>query len=461
VVQFTQNFVTGIPFLAREMKGTGPPGAERAYTRAMWDVATGNITREERMMIHELLMRGIANDQFIRQISREVRGFVNERAGNVFDIMTMPFSRMEIFNRKSAALAAFRVFKEKGNGFQDALDKARDFIYDTHYLMTKANIPQAARGGDIPSQAIGTAYTFRRFTHNYILSMIYSFRDADGNFNLKNMDVFLRSLAWMAVFGGLAGLPFLDDLLDQLEKFFGIPFRTKIRELTKSIGGEALERASIAGIPALLGQIPGMVGVDLSGSIRIGFPNITQPLKGGEDTVFGVWGGVGRKMANAWEAASREDYLRAVEFASPAFLENMLKAARMATQGGTTPAGKIIFDEKGYPIRETVGEAIVQAVGFRPARIAAASATHREYTNLQANFTERRKDLYAKARLAVDKPGDLKKVIVEVQKYNLDAAKYKGAIPLINSNSLRRAMTAKPEGKFMVFENVFGQEANP
>ncbi len=62
----------------------------------------------------------------------------------------------------------------------------------------------------------------------------------------------------------------------------------------------------------------------------------------------------------------------------------------------------------------------------------------------------------------MEKSGDLKKVIVEVQKYNLDAAKYKGAVPLINSNILRRAMTAKPEGKFMVYENIFGRaEANP
>jgi len=52
-------------------------------------------------------------------------------------------------------------------------------------------------------------------------------------------------------------------------------------------------------------------------------------------------------MANAWEAASREDYLRAVEFASPAFLENMLKAARMATQGATTPGGKDHLRRKG------------------------------------------------------------------------------------------------------------------
>ena len=132
---------------------------------------------------------------------------------------------------------------------------------------------------------------------------------------------------------------------------------------------------------------------------------------------------MGRKMANAWEAASREDYLRAVEFASPAFLENMLKAARMAAQGATTPAGKIIFGEKGKPIRETTGEAIAQAVGFRPPRISAATETHRECTTLQANFTERRKDLYAKARLAVGKPADLKKVIVERRKNNLDVVK--------------------------------------
>lgn len=42
-MQFTQNFVTGIPFLARQMKvmGKSPLAAERAYTWAMWDVAMG------------------------------------------------------------------------------------------------------------------------------------------------------------------------------------------------------------------------------------------------------------------------------------------------------------------------------------------------------------------------------------------------------------------------------------
>jgi hypothetical protein len=228
------------------------------------------------------------------------------------------------------------------------------------------------------------------------------------------------------------------------------------------MGGEPLERAGISGIPALIGQVPGMVGVDLSGSIRLGLPNFTEPLKGGEETVFGVWGGMGKKMANAWQSASREDYLRAVEFASPAFVENILKAARMATQGATTPTGKVLFDEKGKPIRENIGEAIAQGLGFRPERIAAQAKTHQEYTNIQGNFSERRGDLYAKAKLAMGKPEELRGVITAIQKYNLDAAKYKEAIPLINGAALRRAMAAKPEKKFMLYENIFGQtEANP
>ena len=60
------------------------------------------------------------------------------------------------------------------------------------------------------------------------------------------------------------------------------------------------------------------------------------------------------------------------------------------------------------------------------------------------------------------KPEELRGVITAIQKYTLDAAKYNGAVPLINSAALRRAMTAKPEKKFMLYENIFGQtEANP
>jgi hypothetical protein len=368
----------------------------------------------------------------------------------VFDVLSYPFSKMEIFNRRAAALAAYRVYKGQGMSYDASLDKVRDFIYNTHYLMTKANLPHAARGGDIPSKLIGTAYTFRRFTHNYILSMIYSMRGADGRFNLRNMDVFVRSLAWIAVFAGLSGLPFLDDILDELEKLFGIPFREKIREGLRDMGGEPLERAGIAGLPALLGQIPGMVGVDLSGSLRLGLPSIMNPAQGASETVFGVWGGLAKKMTNAWESVGREDYLRAVEFASPAFIENLLKAQRMTTMGATTPKGTVLFDEKGKPIKETTGEGIAQAIGFRPERIAQAAAHHREFANIEAKFLGRRDNLYARFRLAKTAP-ERTEVIRDVQRYNMEAVKFKGAVPMINAESLRKSFISKPEKKYLIW----------
>jgi hypothetical protein len=50
-------------------------------------------------------------------------------------------------------------------------------------------------------------------------------------------------------------------------------------------------------------------------------------------------------------AAERADYLRALEFASPSFLEFILKTYRMAHRGATTPTGKFLTDEQGEPKR--------------------------------------------------------------------------------------------------------------
>ena len=451
-IQMTQNFVTGIPFLSREMKGQGKGlfAAERYHIRAMKDIAIGKMTEEEKFMDHEVISKGIANDQLIRSITAEIGGATNQTMFKVSQILAAPFSKMEIFNRRSAALARYRLAQEQGLNFEQSLEKVTDFIYNTHYLMTKANLPHAARSGDLPSKLIGTAYTFRRFTHNYILSMIYSLRGPDGKFNLKNVDVFMHSLAWIVVFGGLSSLPFLDDLLDEAEKFFGRPYRQEIRNWLTQVGGQPLERAGVAGLPALLGQIPGMVGVDISGSLRIGLPRLTDPMQGAKETVFGVWGGMAQKAASAYQAASVDDYMRAFEFASPVMLENILKATRMSTMGATTPQGKTMFDPQGKPIKETPGEAVGQVLGFRPERIAGMSEERRTFKNVETYFLGKRTDLYTQFRLAKTSE-DRQGVIKDVQKYNLEASKYRGSVPLINAEGLRRAVTEKPEKDYRIW----------
>jgi hypothetical protein len=130
----------------------------------------------------------------------------------------------------------------------------------------------------------------------------------------------------------------------------------------------------MAGIPALM-------GIDISGSLKTGIPLLGSGTP--QDTIYGVYGGMAKKALNAMSAVERENYLRALEFASPAFIEAVLKAYRMSETGVTTPRGKIITDEQGKPIRMEAGEGIAQAAGFRPERLARLSGEHWTMENVQ------------------------------------------------------------------------------
>ena len=440
-MQFSQNFVTGIPFLGRQTKRP-----QKKYIQAMKDVAVDHLTEEEQKALHEAINKGITTNQYVKEITNRVKGGFRGEVGKLVDLLATPFSGMEIFNRKSAFLTMFRVARnEQKLSYDEALEKARDYVYDTHYLFGKANLPSWARSGTTGGAIARTSYTFRSFTHNYLISMVRSLKGPDGKIAL---DVVARSLAYLVLFGGAAGLPFLDDLLDELEKILGIPFRTNMRKALKGLGGEMLEKFGMEGLPALL-------GVDLSGSLKIGLPKAS--LKGTEETVYGVYGGLFDKGQKVLDAFSRDDILRAIESGSPAFIENLFKAYRMYEQGATTPTGKIIYDEEGKPIQLTAGEALGQAAGFRPERLAEAGMEKRVLTNIEGHYKDIRDDLYAKYRLALTEE-ERQKVLRDVERYNLEVMKYQGAIPRISKETLRRSFIQKPEKSFTRFEQMYAQQ---
>jgi hypothetical protein len=109
-----------------------------------------------------------------------------------------------------------------------------------------------------------------------------------------------------------------------------------MRKTMRDAGGPVLEKLGTAGIPALM-------GIDISGSLKTGVPFLGMGTP--QDTVYGVYGGLAKKGMNAMSAVEREDYLRALEFASPTFIEAALKAVRMADKGATTPRGSVLTDE--------------------------------------------------------------------------------------------------------------------
>jgi hypothetical protein len=95
-----------------------------------------------------------------------------------------------------------------------------------------------------------------------------------------------RSLAFIALLAGFPAIPFLDDLLDEGEEFFGTPVKSNMRKTLREAGGPVLEKMGMAGIPALL-------GIDISGSLKVGIPLAGAGTP--QDTTYGVYGGLARR----------------------------------------------------------------------------------------------------------------------------------------------------------------------
>jgi hypothetical protein len=405
-------------------------------------VVRGNFSEQEKKALGEAIDEGITRNNMIRQITGQVSGGFGSRWEKLVSTLAIPFSGMETFNRKSAFLAMYRVAtKEQGLSHEAAFEKSINYINNTHYLYGKANLPAFARGGSVASAIGKTAYVFRSFTHNYLLSMIQSLHGPDGKIAL---DVVGRSLGYLALFGGAASLPFLDDLLEQLEQMTGTPYRKNMREALKGIGGDLLAKFGMEGLPAL-------IGVDLSGSLKIGLPKLS--LKGAEESAIGVSLGLLDKANKTIEAMARGDIERALESSSPVFIENALKAVRRATEGATTPKGKVLFDAEGNPLKLSAAEAIGQAAGFRPERMSESSQTHRVLSNIETHWKEVRDNLTAKFRMA--SPEDRSDVLKKIERYNLDVQKFGGSVPMIRRDSLRNALRQRPGKADMRFEQTY------
>ncbi|RJP48800.1 MAG: PLxRFG domain-containing protein [Anaerolineaceae bacterium] len=444
-VQFTQNFVTGIPQLSRYTKG-----ATRKYGQAMADVATkarvSQLPPDEQAALQEFHDKGLDHAKFMEDISGQVEGYTKGKLATFNRWLGIPFFAMENFNRKSAFLAAYRVFENKRNigekGFDESASKrAKDFVNDTHFQMGRANKPELAAGATPGHALINMAYTFNSFTHNFTLSLIDGFRTGSGKEGAMTV---LRSLAWLTVFGGMTSIPWWDDLMAILEKELGITARADARKIMRAIGGETLETFGMHGLPAL-------VGFDMSGTLKTSIPF----KEGVSETATGVYGGLLEKLSRGAKSFNRGDMERAIEQWSPLFLENALKAYRMANETATTPTGRIIYDEDGKPMKLSTGEAAGQFFGLRPDKVSTSQAKQSELRNLVIYYGEKKEAIYDEFALAKTSEQRIK-VKKKIREFNRNVAKLRGAVPLITFDSLRQSISRKhrPDKRMLKYERA-------
>ena len=445
----TQNYVWGQAQLSKQTKG-----ATRKLLKAQHDVVkdhllrkagkAGILTEEERWVMEEGIRRGRSRANYVRAMAgMDDTGGVLGKGQKAVRWLTekamIPFQAVETYwNREPALLAAFRVYRAKGMSKEQALKEAERFTDDVHFVIGKENIPGLLR----KMGPLGrTLYTFQSYTHNYLLGMVSSLSKGE-------YAVVMRSLTALALFGGLAAMPFGDDLDRWYRRVYGErPLRMLEKWLRATAGqytdfGDQIADFVMHGAPAL-------GGVNFSRALAVQVPWFSAEDETMAERVTGVWGGLAQKVRYAAGAAGRGDLGRAAEYITPVALGNVLRAYRHATDGATTMSGRPVFGDDGKQERYTAGEAVIRAFGFMPLRPSKQSEARWDARSAKQYWQDRKSDVLARFRIAEDR----KEAMKLIREFNRELRKAPGGmlVPPITANTLRQALRSRPNRRELAY----------
>jgi len=393
------------------------------------------LTKDEKEFLQITYNNGVTTAQFINQMRDEVAG-KGETFIELSKALTTPFAYMEESNRLATALAVYRYLKEENPGIsfrsKEAITEATNLINMTHYLMGKINLPIFATGQGVASGLARLALTFTSFTTNLLASYNYMLRHYGRGgkiwgLNKKGLEFVGYSFLAFSLFGGLLSIPFLDDLIQIFERLTGKPLRKMF--LRKLGGADSPIAISVErGLPALL------LGLDLSGSLKIGIPKSPSELF---DFIFGVYGGLTKSVVDSLVAMEGYNTINSIYRILPQVIASPLRAIQ-AYRGIKNPYGKPVYDENGKPLKTDLQESLLLAMGLRPAKLGKTYLYKSVARNVESYFNKKRQDIYVAYRTAKTS-AQRYKVLKMIMEYNKEASKYT-SIPRITLRSLKSAM---------------------
>lgn len=388
VVNLTQNLIVGIPRLERYVTGGGgywlKSAADTIGLRYSGKGLRGahGLSPEEADMLQELYGNNVITDAYMDEIRGQIASSPSLRLWERFvRLLGKPMSMVEVFNRASLALAAYRAarrgaFKagaaaELGlaPGRKMTHEQARDFaamlVRDTHFEYGRGNQPEFLRS-NTAGRLLSPLFTFRSFGAN-ILNLWWLALRHEGR---EGRAFVARSLAATVALGGLTAFPFYATLSALCTAASGDDedWTTKIRQALPQ--DDLLRDVVCYGLPAV-------AGVNIGGSLRMETPFIEGMRRGGTfkeamTESLGALLGIPydlavNKPSRALEAHRFGEDAKAVEALVPTFMANLMQAWRLATEGQTTLRGRPL-NRPGQPgaRRLTPAEAVGKALGFQP-----------------------------------------------------------------------------------------------
>lgn len=414
-------------------KGTarGMAVALGQINKAMFDLANGRtfaeqsrrVTPQEKAAVSEAYRIGLIT----RTQSHDVAGIADSgikyrpTRARIMAAMSFMFHHTERINREATFLAAYRIARKRGLDHQNAIRKASELTWDSHY-----DYQNSSRPAVMHSNTGKALLVFRNYSLNMISDLAYTTYEIINPRNAQErreartqMIGLLGSLAFNT---GIRGLP-LFGMLMVIAGMFSDDGEDPEVELKKTL----LQYLPPSMVGIMMDGVPGYAfGVELSG--RIGFGDLwfrSDDMDREGDSAYLYWlqqllGPASSIPYTAVRGISQiqDGYTwRGMENLVPKAIRDPMKAYRYYSEGVTTKNGDPIVDEVGG------WDVLKQAMGFTPARVTEQYKLNSYNMNKQKAITEERSKLLGDFYKAW-KAGDEKKVDQITDKMRAYSEKY-------------------------------------
>jgi len=282
---------------------------------------------------------------------------------------------IELMNRLSSALAAYRLEKGKGSTDEGAAKAARDAVELTQLDYSDTNaayfMKQGHMGGmnRIPMQ-------FRKYQQGMVYLLARNFKNAWGG-DKEAKRAFFYLMGTQLLMAGVRGVPIAAPLLFLMGAFGDDDdkdgdLETQLRNaLADSVGPETA-RVFWKGLPAMLGLDSGSMSME---NLFLPFPMMRSSAitdaATGKDAVTEFMYNLGgapvsmlSRFGDAFILGSEGDYQKALEKVLPKFMSSLVKAERLGDEGLTTRSGNVAIEADEFDAWDQA----IKALGFTPTK---------------------------------------------------------------------------------------------
>ncbi len=440
LVNGTQVWTLGVAELGRRSK----QNSMAAIGKAQLDIMKGKLSADEKELFNSKIWKLQEMETAVNEMAgahEGTTGKISQHFHTLINKAMMPFQEMELTNRRTMILAAYRSGLADGMSKSDAIDFALDVNRKTNFEMSRANLPGWARN------PLGrTAYALQSFVWNnwnWVYNRATSGQKAD-------MIALLKYSAMIAAVGGAAAMAGGDEADKLYRRIYGRSIKMDLQQWTRA----HLKDFGFAGdrLNAFIWHgAAGVAGINISNSMRLNIPMsgfVTGESSAGE-AAMGVWSGMLDKGMKTGENLAKGKLGRAVESAVPDALAAPLKAYRMATEGATTSHGKPVFDENGRPVKYSTGEAVTRSFGFQPLEQSQRAETANSLQKINKNWNEQRQEVLDGLRSGTANSRD-------VQKFNIELRKSQAfpKVGIITAATVASSRIVKPDKKTMLQQRM-------